>query len=121
MKKPVSERFVIIIAGGKGERFGPVSREKTPKRLIKLLSDRSLLQLTVDRVTPLVPMSNVLVITNQAQAAEVHKQLPKLSKENVICEPIGRDTCAAITLGAALAGARSTKAITAGGILSSRW
>ena len=113
MKKQVSDRFVIIIAGGKGERFWPVSREKTPKQLIKLLGDRSLLQQAVDRVTPIVPMKNVLVITNQAQAVEVCKQLPKLPKENVICEPIGRDTCAAITLGAALVGARSTKAIMA--------
>ena len=65
-----------------------MSREKTPKQLIKLLGDRSLLQQAVDRVAPLVPMSNVLVITNQAQAAEVCKQLPKLPRENVICEPL---------------------------------
>jgi len=113
MKKPTADRFVIIIAGGKGVRFWPLSREKTPKQLIKLLGDRSLLQQAVDRVVPLVPMQNVLVITNQAQAAEVHKQLPKLPKSNVICEPVGRDTCAAITLGAALVGARSTTAIMA--------
>ncbi|HVY72281.1 MAG TPA: sugar phosphate nucleotidyltransferase, partial [Verrucomicrobiae bacterium] len=102
-----ADRFVIIMAGGKGERFWPVSREKTPKQLIRLLGERSFLQQAVDRVLPLVPLENVLIITNSAQAAEVRKQLPKLPKENVVAEPVGRDTCAAVTLGAALVGARS--------------
>src|SRR5205823_1020256 len=107
------DRFVIIMAGGKGERFWPLSREKTPKQLLTLLGDRSFLQQAVDRVLPLVPIKNVLIITNEAQAADVRKQLPKLPKQNVIAEPIGRDTCAAVTLGAALVGARSTTAVMA--------
>ena len=107
------DRFVIIMAGGRGERFWPVSREKTPKQLLRLLGDRSFLQETVDRVLPIVPMKNIFTITNEAQAAEVRKQLPKLPKENVVAEPIGRDTCAAVTLGAALVGARSTTGIMA--------
>src|SRR6266853_3124402 len=112
-KTPNTDRFVIIMAGGKGERFWPVSREKTPKQLLSLLGGRSFLQQAVDRVLPLVPVKNILVITNSAQAPEVRKQLPKLPKENVIAEPVGRDTCAAVTLGAALAGARSTTAVMA--------
>ncbi len=108
-----ADRFVIIMAGGKGERFWPVSREKTPKQLIRLLGERSFLQQAVDRVLPLVPLENVLIITNSAQAAEVRKQLPKLPKENVVAEPVGRDTCAAVTLGAALVGARSTTGVMA--------
>src|SRR5437588_12313581 len=96
------DRYVIIMAGGRGERFWPVSREKTPKQLITLLGNRSFLQQAVDRVLPLVPMKNILVITNELQAAEVRKQIPKLPKQNVISEPVGRDTCAAVTLGAAL-------------------
>jgi mannose-1-phosphate guanylyltransferase len=107
------DRFVIIMAGGRGERFWPVSREKTPKQLIKLLGDRSFLQQAVDRVLPLVPLKNIFVITTQAQADEVRKQLPKLPKDNVVAEPIGRDTCAAVTLGAALVGARSTTGVMA--------
>ena len=110
---PNKDRFVIIMAGGRGERFWPVSREKTPKQLIKLLGGRSFLQQAVDRVTPLVPARNIFVITNQVQAPEVRKQLPKLPKENVVAEPIGRDTCAAVTLGAALVGARSTTGVMA--------
>jgi mannose-1-phosphate guanylyltransferase len=105
--------FVIIMAGGRGERFWPVSRESTPKQLIRLLGERSLLQQAVDRVLPLVPAKNVLVITNEKQAAQVRKQLPKLPRQNVVTEPVGRDTCAAITLGAALVGARSTTAVMA--------
>lgn len=107
------DRFVIIMAGGRGERFWPVSREATPKQLIKLLGDRSFLQQAVDRIAPLVPMKNIFIITNEAQAAEVRKQLPKLPKENVVAEPVGRDTCAAVTLGAALVGARSTTGVMA--------
>lgn len=112
-KPDTKDRYVIIMAGGRGERFWPVSRARTPKQLIKLLGDRSLLQQAVDRVLPIVPLKNILVITNEAQAPEVRKQLPKLPKQNVIAEPCGRDTCAAVTLGAALAGARSTTAVMA--------
>jgi mannose-1-phosphate guanylyltransferase len=108
-----TDRFVIVMAGGKGERFWPVSREKTPKQLLALLGDRSFLQQTVDRVSPLVPLRNILIITNAMQAAEVRKQLPKLPKENIISEPIGRDTTAAVTLGAALVGVRSTTSVMA--------
>src|SRR5438093_7567639 len=106
-------RFVIIMAGGKGERFWPVSREKTPKQLLKLLGDRSFLQQAVDRVLPLVPLKNIYVITNETQAPEVRKQLPKLPKANVIAEPCGRDTCAAVTLGAAIVGARTVSGVMA--------
>src|SRR5438552_2670642 len=109
----LSDRFVIIMAGGKGERFWPVSREQTPKQLLTLLGNRSFLQQAVDRVLPLVPIKNILVITNETQAPEVRKQLPKLPKDNVVAEPMGRDTCAAVTLGAALVGARSTTGVMA--------
>jgi len=107
------DRYVIIMAGGKGERFWPVSREKTPKQLLALLDRKSFLQQAVERVLPLVPIKNIFIITNEVQAPEVRKQLPKLPKDNVVAEPIGRDTCAAVTLGAALVGARSTTGVMA--------
>lgn len=115
MKKSADkqDRFVIIIAGGRGERFWPVSREHSPKQLLKLLGDRSFLQEAVERVLPLVPLRNIFVITNAAQVAAVRKQLPKLPKDNIVGEPLGRDTCAAVTLGAALVGARTTTGILA--------
>lgn len=115
MKKSADkqDRFVIIMAGGRGERFWPVSREHSPKQLLKLLGDRSFLQEAVERVLPLVPLRNIFVITNAAQVAAVRKQLPKLPKDNIVGEPLGRDTCAAVTLGAALVGARTTTGILA--------
>jgi mannose-1-phosphate guanylyltransferase len=112
--KPDSKnRYVIIMAGGRGERFWPVSREKTPKQLLTLLGKKSFLQEAVDRVLPLVPAKNIFVITNEAQLPEVRKQLPKIPPGNLVAEPIGRDTCAAVTLGAALVGARSTTGVMA--------
>lgn len=109
-RNPAADRYVIIMAGGRGERFWPVSREATPKQLITLLGRRSFLQEAVERVRPLVPLRNILIITNAVQAAAVRRQLPKLPPENVIAEPVGRDTCAAVALGAAVVGARSTTA-----------
>jgi len=112
-KTDIQNRFVIIMAGGRGERFWPVSREQMPKQLLTLLGKRSFLQQAVDRVLPLVPAKNIFVITNAAQLPEVRKQLPKLPKANLVAEPVGRDTCAAVTLGAALVGARSTTGVMA--------
>jgi len=112
-KPDINERYVIIMAGGRGERFWPVSRERMPKQLLTLLGGRSFLQQAVDRVLALVPLKNILVITNAVQAPAVRQQLPKLPKGNVIAEPVGRDTTAAVTLGAALVGARSTTGVMA--------
>lgn len=115
MKKKLQaqDRYVIIMAGGRGERFWPVSRQKTPKQLLTLLGKRSFLQQAVDRVLPLVPLKNIFIITNEVQAPAVRKQLPKLPKANVVAEPCGRDTCAAVALGAALVGARSPTGVMA--------
>lgn len=99
--------FALILAGGRGERFWPVSRQKTPKQLVALLGKRSLLQQCYDRAARLVPKPNILVVTNAAQAAQTAAQLPSLPPKNIIAEPCGRDTCAAIALGAAVVGQRS--------------
>jgi mannose-1-phosphate guanylyltransferase len=104
------------MAGGRGERFWPVSREKTPKQLIKLLGDGRPLVPAASRrsaVLPLVPLKNIFIITNAAQAAEVRKQLPKLPKENVVAEPWDATPARRSRLGAALVGARSTTGVMA--------
>ena len=113
VKPDTKNRFVIIMAGGRGERFWPVSRDRMPKQLLTLLGKRSFLQQAVERVLPLVPVKNIFVITNETQLPEVRKQLPKIPKANLIAEPIGRDTTAAVTLGAALVGARLTTGVMA--------
>ncbi len=110
---PPADRFAVILAGGRGERFWPLSRERTPKQLLKLLGPRSLLQQAVDRVRPLVPWKNLLVITTAVQAPEVRRQLPGLPRENLLIEPVGRDTAPAVTLAAAGVGARATTAVMA--------
>jgi len=112
-KTDPKDRFVIIMAGGRGERFWPVSRERTPKQLLALLGRKSFLQEAVERVLPLVPAKNIFVITNTVQAPAVAKQCPKIPRANIVAEPVGRDTCAAVTLGAALVGARSTTGVMA--------
>lgn len=109
----LSNRYVVIMAGGRGERFWPVSRQATPKQLIKLLGARSLLQQAVDRVLPVVEADHIFIITNLQQADAVRKQLPELPDENIIAEPVGRDTCAAVTLGAALVAARNPQGVMA--------
>jgi mannose-1-phosphate guanylyltransferase len=90
-----------------------LSREKTPQQLLTILGNRSFLQQAHDHVAPLVPPENIFVITNAVQAPQVRKQLPSLPKQNIVAEPVGRDTCAAVTLGAALVGARSTTGVMA--------
>src|ERR1035437_2336351 len=112
-KTDLKDRFVIIMAGGRGEGFWQLSREKMPKQLLALLGKKSFLQEAVDRVLPLVPAKNIFIITNAAQLPEVRKQLPKLPKQHLVAEPFGRATCAAVTLGAALVGARSTTGVMA--------
>ena len=112
-KSAGSEHFVIILAGGKGERFWPLSRESSPKQLLALFGKKSFLQNTCERTKRLVPAKNIFVITSESQVAAIRKQLPKVPKDNVIGEPCGRDTCAAITLAAALVGARSTTGVMA--------
>lgn len=115
MKKKPSEsnRFVVIMAGGRGERFWPVSREKRPKQLLSLLGKRSFLQQAVDLVKPLVPLTNVFVITNKVQLPEVIRQLPGVPRPNLIAEPMGRDTCAAVALGGALVASRNLQGVLA--------
>ena len=67
------DRYIVIMAGGRAERFWPVSRETQPKQLISLLSNRSFLQQTFDRVKPIVPLENIIVITNSLQLSELLK------------------------------------------------
>ena len=93
---------VIVMAGGAGTRFWPASRKDSPKQLLKLVGDRSMLQATVDRIGTLCPKENVLVVTNKALVDAVRTQLPDLPPESVIGEPAKRDTAPCIALAAAL-------------------
>jgi mannose-1-phosphate guanylyltransferase len=105
--------FTFILAGGSGERFWPLSRSKTPKHLLRLISDRTLLETTVRRVENLVPWDRVFVLTNAAQAEAICKELSFLPPENVVAEPEKRDTAPACALAVGFARARDKDAICA--------
>ena len=91
----------VIMAGGRGTRFWPESRNARPKQLLRLHGDRTMLQQTVDRLGDLVPAERVWIVTNAEQAEEVRRQLPDLPPANVIVEPTGRDTAPCVALAAA--------------------
>ena len=93
------KKTVLIMAGGRGERFWPKSRKTMPKQFLALTDDRrTMLQLTVDRILPLVEMGDVFIVTNRDYRELVRQQLPKLPPENILCEPIGRNTAPCIGL-----------------------
>lgn len=95
--------YVVILAGGSGTRFWPLSRTKTPKQLMSVFGGRSMLQRTVERVLPLSP-KRIMVVTNILQAEETERQLRELGgfPVDVIAEPVGRNTAPAIALAAAI-------------------
>jgi mannose-1-phosphate guanylyltransferase len=107
----MSQHFVVILAGGKGERFWPLSRQSRPKQLLPIVGDTSMLAQTLARVGRVVPRENVLIITNAAQAAAVRRCCPGVPARNVIAEPVGRDSAAAVGLAAALVEQRAPQGV----------
>jgi mannose-1-phosphate guanylyltransferase len=105
------QHFVVIIAGGKGERFWPQSRAHRPKHLLPIVGTKPMLAQTLDRVRPLVPAKNTFVITSAVQEKAVREVCAKLPKANIVAEPVGRDTAPAVALAAALVGARDPRGI----------
>jgi mannose-1-phosphate guanylyltransferase len=100
--------FAVIMAGGVGTRFWPRSREKTPKQLLEITGKGTMIQNTVRRLENVAPRTDTFVVTNRLQRALVAKQLPDVPEENVIVEPVGRNTAPCIGL-AALHAARLDK------------
>ncbi len=89
------------MAGGRGERFWPKSRKSLPKQFLSLTDDgKTMIQLTVERISPLVSIENVYISTNKDYKNLVLEQLPGIPEENILCEPIGRNTAPCIGLGA---------------------
>jgi len=90
----------VILAGGRGTRFWPRSRMRTPKQLLNIVGKDTMLEQTVARLRPLIPPERIWTVTNAEQAAAVKKQLPAAARKRVLTEPIGRNTAAAIALAA---------------------
>jgi mannose-1-phosphate guanylyltransferase len=91
--------YALILAGGSGERFWPLSRRARPKQLLRLVSEKTLLEETLARLEGFVPVDRTLILTNTEQESAVRKLLGSFPKENVIAEPAKRDTAAAVALG----------------------
>ena len=91
----------LIMAGGRGERFWPKSRKNLPKQFLSLTDDgKTMIQLTVERILPLVKLEDIFIATNKTYRELVLEQIPGLPEENILCEPIGRNTAPCIGLGA---------------------
>jgi mannose-1-phosphate guanylyltransferase len=88
--------YAVVMAGGRGERFWPLSTETVPKPFVPLLGEHTLLQQTVARLTGLVPLERIFVSIGEAHRELAQRQLPGLPAANLIVEPIGRDTAACL-------------------------
>ncbi len=106
----LEKTYALILAGGSGTRFWPVSRNHIPKQLLNLFGKKTLLANTVDRVSSLIPKERILILTNALQAPEIAKLLPDFPAANIISEPEKRDTAPAIALGIGLVAARDPEA-----------
>jgi len=92
--------YAVIMAGGGGTRLWPLSRKDRPKQSLKLLGDRTMFQLSVERLTPLFSPERILVVTSAAYAADLHRQCPSLPEANFVLEPAPKGTAPAIALSA---------------------
>ena len=90
----------MILAGGRGTRFWPLSRQRRAKQLLALDGKQTMIQQTVSRLLPLASPACFWVITNQHLRREIMRQLPRLSKRQILAEPVGRNTAPAIGLAA---------------------
>lgn len=91
------DRYCVIMCGGSGSRFWPFSRNDRPKQFLDFFgTGKSLLQITVDRISPLVPIENIILVTNEKYASIIARQLPEIPTGNVLCEPARRNTAPCI-------------------------
>ncbi|MEL4358688.1 MULTISPECIES: mannose-1-phosphate guanylyltransferase [unclassified Luteococcus] len=106
-------RHVVIMAGGSGTRLWPLSRKGEPKQLLELIDGKSLLRLAYERVAGTVPDANILVCCGAAYTDVVARQLPELPEDNLLGEPVGRDSLNAVAWPAAVLQARDAEAVVA--------
>lgn len=98
--------YAVIMAGGSGTRFWPLSRTRRPKQLLRITGDRSMIRGTFERLQPLVPPERILVVTRAEQEQGIRQELPELPEANLLVEPTGRNTAPCIGLAAAVLQAR---------------
>ncbi len=105
-----SHAYALILAGGSGTRFWPLSRNAKPKQLLDLFGSGTMLRQALDRLAGVVPADHIVILTNALQEEEVRRQAAELPAENIIAEPARRDTAPAVALGAALIARRDPQA-----------
>lgn len=98
--KTSSNFYPVILAGGRGTRFWPLSRKRRAKQLLALDGKQTMIQQTVARLLPLAPGKHFWIVTNEDSQRELSRQVPQLSKQQIIAEPVGRNTAPAIGLAA---------------------
>ena len=98
----LTHAYAVVLAGGYGERFWPASTAARPKQLLSLLGDRTMLEMAVDRLEGLIPVERVLVLTSEDLVEPTRSATPSLPADNVIGEPMRRDTAAAVALATAV-------------------
>jgi len=98
----MAHTFAVIMAGGVGSRFWPKSTERNPKQLLEIFGTGTMIQNTVARVQPMIPSVNTIIVTNALHYEEVVKQLPFIPRENILPEPVGRNTAPCIGLAASM-------------------
>ncbi len=103
--------YAVILAGGKGERFWPLSRETEPKQFLSLVRKKSFLRDTFERVRPKFNCRRIYVITHSSHKAKISRELPELNKRNIIGEPLIKNTAASIGLAARLLQAKDSEAV----------
>jgi len=94
----VEQAYAVIMAGGRGERFWPLSSKTVPKPFLPLFGKRTMIQETVERIAPVIPRERVLIVLAQDHLPVARGQLPEIPADNFIVEPMGRDTAACIGL-----------------------
>ncbi len=104
-------RYAMIMAGGAGTRLWPMSRKAKPKQLLPFIEGRSLLELAVERLDGVVPLSQQYICTGEAHRAPIRAALPQFDDEHILGEPTGRDTLNAVGLTAAVLAGRDPDAV----------
>ena len=105
--------FPVIMAGGIGTRFWPLSRRKKPKQFLPIISDKTMIEETVYRLQPKIPLSHIFTISGLEQSLVIQKILPHLPRENLLAEPQGKNTAPSLILATAAVFLRNPQAIVA--------
>ena len=103
--------YAVIMAGGVGSRFWPRSKKKKPKQMLRIFGENTMIQDTVNRLVGLVPKENIIIVTNKMQKDRLMEQLPRIPEKNIIAEPFGKNTAAAIGLASILVNERDNDAV----------